>query len=124
MAQLKKENKTIDMLLENLKEPVESKEIRFKITEEDFRACGERIINSLEEYANKEENWIVADDNREGIRVSFDKNNGDGWLLLRLSVHDPIMPLNIESDSIGGVEIIKEKVMSFLKNTTGLDLGK
>ena len=60
----------------------------------------------------------------KGIRVSFDKEHGDGWLLLRLSVHDPIMPLNIESDSIGGVEIIKEKVMSFLKTTTGLDLGK
>ncbi|MGN1132099.1 MAG: phosphomannomutase/phosphoglucomutase, partial [Ruminococcus sp.] len=121
MAQLKKENKTIDMLLENLKEPVESKEIRFKITEEDFRACGERIIKSLEEYANKEENWIVADDNREGIRVSFDKEHGDGWLLLRLSVHDPIMPLNIESDSVGGVEKIYSQFSEFLKTTQGLE---
>lgn len=121
MAQLKKENKTIDMLLEKLKEPVESKEIRFKITEEDFRACGERIIQSLEEYANKKENWIVADDNREGIRVSFDKNNGDGWLLLRLSVHDPIMPLNIESDSVGGVDKIYSQFSEFLKTTQGLD---
>ncbi|MGN1138063.1 MAG: phosphomannomutase/phosphoglucomutase, partial [Ruminococcus sp.] len=63
------------------------------------------------------------DDNREGVRVSFDKDNGNGWFLLRLSVHDPIMPLNIESDSQGGVEIIKAKVMSFLNTTTGLDLG-
>ena len=55
--------------------------------------------------------------------MSFDENNGNGWFLLRLSVHDPIMPLNIESDSPGGVEIIKEKLMAFLKTTKGLDLN-
>ncbi|MCH5202282.1 MAG: phosphomannomutase/phosphoglucomutase [Oscillospiraceae bacterium] len=121
MAQLKKQGKTIDMLLEDLKEPVESKEIRFKITEEDFRACGERIIADLEAYAKNEPDWIVADDNREGIRVSFDKENGDGWLLLRLSVHDPIMPLNIESDSAGGVEKIYNEFYKFLETTKGLE---
>ena len=64
--------------------------------------------------------WVV--DNREGIRVSFDRDNGDGWFLLRLSVHDPIMPLNVESDSEGGVKIICDKLGKFLKTTTGLDL--
>ena len=66
--------------------------------------------------------WNVANDNREGIRVSFDKDNGDGWFLLRLSVHDPIMPLNIESDSVGGVDIIYNKLNEFLKTTSGLEL--
>lgn len=121
MAQLAKENKTIDMMLKDLKEPAESKEIRFKITEEDFRACGEKIIADLEKYAENEPNWIVADDNREGIRVSFDKENGDGWFLLRLSVHDPIMPLNIESDSVGGVEKIYNQFYQFLKTIKGLE---
>ena len=64
----------------------------------------------------------VADDNREGIRVSFDKENGDGWFLLRLSVHDPIMPLNVESDSEGGVEKILSQLNEFLKTTSGLEL--
>ena len=89
--------------------------------EEDFRSCGERIISQLEEYANKQPNWIVADDNREGIRVSFDKENGDGWFLLRLSVHDPIMPLNIESDSVSGVKKIYDNFYEFLKTTEGLE---
>ena len=124
MAQLNKEGKSIEVLTANLKEPVEETEIRFSITEKDFRPVGEKIIDDLMAYAEKTEGWNLADDNREGVRVSFDKDNGNGWFLLRLSVHDPIMPLNIESDSIGGVEIIKEKVMSFLKTTTGLDLGK
>lgn len=121
-AQLRKEGKELDELTAALKEPVESKEVRFKILESDFRACGEKIINDLTAYAMAQNDWNVANDNREGIRVSFDKDNGDGWFLLRLSVHDPIMPLNIESDSVGGVDIIYNKLNEFLKTTNGLEL--
>lgn len=122
MAQLRSQGKELDELTSQLKEPVESKEIRFKITEKDFRACGEKIISDLTAYAEKQDGWQVADDNREGIRVSFDKENGDGWFLLRLSVHDPIMPLNIESDSVGGVDLIYNKLYEFLKTTSGLEI--
>lgn len=122
MAQLSREGKSIESLTASLKEPVEETEIRFEITESDFRACGERIISDLTAYAQKTEGWILADDNREGVRVSFGENDGNGWFLLRLSVHDPIMPLNIESDSEGGVEIIKEKLFKFLRTTQGLKL--
>lgn len=121
-AQMRKEGKELDELTAALKEPVESKEVRFKILESDFRACGEKIINDLTAYAMVQNGWNVANDNREGIRVSFDKDNGDGWFLLRLSVHDPIMPLNIESDSVGGVDIIYNKLNEFLKTTSGLEL--
>ena len=121
-AQMRKEGKELDELTAALKEPVESKEVRFKILESDFRACGEKIIGDLTAYAMAHDGWNVANDNREGIRVSFDKDNGDGWFLLRLSVHDPIMPLNIESDSVGGVDIIYNKLNEFLKTTSGLEL--
>lgn len=122
MAQLRKQGKDLDELTSVLKEPVESKEIRFKISEKDFRACGEKIIADLTEYAEKQDGWQVADDNREGIRVSFGKENGNGWFLLRLSVHDPIMPLNIESDSTGGVDLIYNQLFEFLKTTSGLEI--
>ena len=122
MAQLKKQGRSIADLTAALKEPVESREIRFQITDEDFKATGNRIISELEEYARQQKGWILAQDSREGVRVSFDKDNGDGWFLLRLSVHDPIMPLNIESDSKGGTEIILNKLMAFLRTTKGLKL--
>ena len=103
-AQMRKEGKELDELTASLKEPLE------------------KIIADLTKYAEEQDGWCVADDNREGIRVSFDRDNGDGWFLLRLSVHDPIMPLNVESDSEGGVKIICDKLGEFLKTTTGLDL--
>ena len=122
MAQLKSEGKELEQLIATLKEPVESREIRFKIEESDFKACGNRILKNLEEYAQSQPGWNVADDSREGVRVSFAKDDGDGWFMLRLSVHDPIMPMNVESDSAGGVDILVEKAMEFLKTQTGLKL--
>lgn len=121
MAQLGKEGKKLESLIADLEDPAEAKEFRFKIIPEDFRAYGEKVISDLEAYAEGREGWLVADDNREGIRVSFDKDNGDGWFLLRLSVHDPIMPLNIESDYVGGVKKIAEHLMGFLEKYDGLD---
>lgn len=121
-AQLRTQGRDLSDLTADLKEPLESVEVRFKITEKDFRACGERIIADLTKYAEARPGWKLADDNREGVRVSFDKENGDGWFLLRLSVHDPIMPLNIESDSKGGTDVIYAKLTEFLKTTEGLDI--
>lgn len=122
MAQLRSQGKDISDLTATLKEPVESREIRFKITDSDFRATGNRIIKELEEYAKAQQGWLLADDSREGVRVSFGENDGDGWFLLRLSVHDPIMPLNVESNKSGGIDIILDKLMAFLRNCSGLEI--
>lgn len=121
-AQLRQIGESLESLLADLKEPVEATEIRIKITDKDFRTTGQRVIDALSDHAEKTDGWHVAPDNREGIRVSFDKDGGDGWFLLRLSVHDPILPLNIESDSAGGVEVIRNKVMDFLKTQDGIDV--
>ncbi len=119
-VQLRNEGKTLESLIEKLSEPVESKEIRIAITEKDFKTCGEKVIDDMFRFAKEHKDFIIADDNHEGIRVSFDKKNGDGWFLLRLSVHDPIMPLNIESNVKGGVDKIYSKIKPFLENCEGL----
>lgn len=122
LAVLRKQGKTLESLLEALPEPKEAVEIRLPITQEAFRECGEAVLAGLEQYA-QEKNWQIAPDNHEGLRISFGKGEGDGWFLLRLSVHDPIMPLNIESDSEGGVAVIREKLAEFLKTCGGLNLA-
>lgn len=119
MAQLRRQGKTLDSLIETLQEPKESVELRFNITEPEFKVHGQQVLNKLEAYAN-DKGWIVADDSCEGVRISFGKEDGDGWLLLRLSVHDPVMPLNIESDVIGGCRVIASHLAEFMKNIDGL----
>lgn len=114
MAALRRGGKTLEDLIRPLKEATEEKEMRFPIKEENFRQKGQEILRALETYA-KAQNWDIAPDNREGLRVSFPKEQGDGWFLLRLSVHDPIMPLNIESNHAGGAEEIYAHIDRFFK---------
>jgi phosphomannomutase len=111
-----KEGKTLDSLISSLMDPAEEAELRFKINVDDFRSYGNKVIAELQTYAENQSDMRIADDNREGIRIYFDADDEKGWLLLRLSVHDPIMPLNIESDVSGGVKKIAEKFYAFIKS--------
>lgn len=114
-ARLRKEGKTLESLLLPLKMPFAEKEVRYIIEEDDFRTYGEKVIKDFEEYCVQFPLIIPADDNREGFRVNFNKWCGDGWLLVRLSVHDPVIPVNMESDSEGGIEKIEMFWNGFIK---------
>lgn len=122
-AQMGKSGKKLETLIKDLKDPVEACELRPKILCDDFRAYGNSVISSLEKYAATAEGWKTADDNREGIRVFLDEKHGDGWFLLRLSVHDPLMPFNAESDSAGGVNKIVKEAYEFFKTCDKLDIS-
>ena len=58
----------------------------------------------------------------EGVRLSFDETHGNGWCLLRKSLHDPLMPLNVESNDKGGCKEILSRLMPILKAFVNLDL--
>ena len=121
---LKREGSTLGSLIADLKEPVESAELRLNIVAEDFRETGKVAIQRVLDYANAAENWHIAPDNREGVRISFDLDGGmdNGWFLLRLSVHDPVLPLNVESDVAGGVLQMLKSLYAVLKDCEGIDL--
>lgn len=112
-------HKDIDKMLVSLKMPVEEREYRFKILESDFKSYGEMVISELEKYAASHVDWKIADDNHEGIRVSA----FGGWFLLRLSVHDPVMPINFESSVKGGIDKMVFALKDFFKNFSGLDIS-
>ncbi len=121
MSKLRRDGKHIDELISGLEEPSESKEYRMNLLCEDFRDYGTEIIEKLTEYAKTVTGWTVEPENYEGVRVSCDQQRGDGWFLLRLSLHDPLMPLNIESNSQGGVEKIVSQLKPWLKQFDKLD---
>lgn len=108
----------INAIIENLELPAEETEIRFDINTEDFKAYGEAVINEVEKFVASKEEYKIADDNREGIRVST-KN---GWFLLRLSVHDPVMPMNFESNVKGGIKADAQKLIEFFSRFDKLDI--
>lgn len=123
MAKMKiYENREIESLIGNLAEPEEAYEIRMDILVEDFSGYGQAILKDLKAYSEKSEGWKIAPDNHEGIRVSFDRDKGDGWFLLRMSLHEPLMPLNIESNTLGGARKIASNLLPFLRKNDGLDI--
>lgn len=123
MAKLKAENKKLRDLIADLKLPKETDEIRMGFKADvDFKEYGKKVLADLEEYAVKN-GWTVAPSNYEGIRISFGKGEGEGWFLLRMSLHDPIMPLNIESDVEGGNLVIAKKLYAFLAGYEGLNVS-
>lgn len=119
LAALRKDGKDLDDLIGSLACPVEADELRFNITCPDFKDYGTKVIAALEEFVKADSCFKIADDNREGIRVSVP----DGWFLLRLSVHDPIMPINVESNHEGGVRDILQKLYPFFKAQISLDIS-
>lgn len=116
MAKLSKENKSIADLIANLKEAPDSKEYRLTILTTDFKEYGTQVIEALASKADSEPHWTIDKENREGIRIQYNKDGISGWFLLRLSLHDPVLPLNIEADKAGGVEKIANDLRAFLKN--------
>ncbi len=115
VAKLSLEGKTIEELIENLEEAQEEKEVRIGINKEDFRPYAEDILKDLDSHVKSIDGWSVAPNNFEGIRVNCDESNGDGWFLLRISLHEPLLALNIESNKIGGAEQIYSKLKLFLE---------
>ncbi|MBE6930913.1 MAG: phosphomannomutase/phosphoglucomutase [Ruminococcaceae bacterium] len=121
LARGRKMGYTLESLIADLEEPAEGKEFRMNILEEDFKTYGQSVIDALEAYAAAQDGWSLADSNYEGVRVNLDAAHGDGWFLLRLSLHDPLLPLNIESNSVGGVKVIAAALAAFLKDWDKLD---
>ena len=124
LAKGRKNGYTLESLIESLAEPSESVEFRMNILLDDFKSYGLKVIDDLMEYAKTQKGWSIAPSNYEGIRVNLDKEHGNGWFLLRMSLHDPLLPLNVESDDEGGAKIIANQLATFIKNYDKLDANK
>jgi len=121
----KREGETLSMLIDELQEPVESAEIRMNILSDDLRQAAQDVIEVILSHTLDNPAWRLAADNREGVRIIFDLDGGvdNAWFMLRMSVHDPVMPLNAESDVPGGVEKMLRELYALLSESElGLDL--
>ena len=123
MAKLHKQGKSIEDLIKNLKISPESLELRFNILNRNFKDYGYKILDDLKKYIEKINGWNEAPNNYEGVRVNCNKLNGDGWFLLRISLHEPVLCLNIESDSKDGIKVIMDNLKNFLINYNELNIS-
>ncbi len=115
LAQAAKEGKKLDSLIEKLPPLVEEGEYRFKISGDDFKDYGNGVLAEFKKRA--EAAGYTMPQSYEGVRLSFKGEDVQGWILLRMSLHDPVMPLNIEGGRKGDlaklVEIAKKLTDGF-----------
>ena len=123
-AKLKKQGRAIDDIIKNLKTPLEEKEIRFTINLSDFKEYGLNVIYDFKTLCEGTDGITVAPVNYEGVRVNFNSTLGDGWQLLRMSVHEPLLVLNCESNKQGGVNQMLEFFQNFIGKYKDIDNSK
>ena len=117
-AVAKREGKEVGALIEKLAPMVEDCERRIPIKGENFAEIGKTALAEFETRA-AEKGYFIVPNSYEGIRLKF----SDGWALIRMSLHDPLLPLNIEANEKGGCAVIMERVAELLGNIEGLDLS-
>ena len=117
-AKARKEGKVLADLIKDLKHPAEEREYRLKIKGvEDFRGYGKAVLAEFEKRA-RDKGIKMAAPSYEGIRLVFP---GEGWVLLRMSLHDPNMPMNMESTHAGGCDKLTATVREMVAGFEHLD---
>ena len=123
MAKMDRKGQSLSDLITALPRPVEEQEYRLKITAGNFREYGAQVLSGIGERAKKEAGWSPENPNYEGIRINCTQPDELGWFLLRMSLHDPVMPLNIESSRSGGVRKIVHHLRKLLVEFKELDIS-
>lgn len=123
LAKAQLQGKQLTDLIKDLQEPAESEEFRLKINTDDFKTYGNEVIDRLKEFARTQVDWEIVPNNYEGVRISCTSPTENGWFLLRLSLHDPVIPLNIESNVSQGVRAIATRLLDFFQGFEDLDLS-
>ena len=119
-AQLRQRGLDLKSLISDLEIPKEEREVRIKLGMPDWSEFGNMLIKKLTDFCANKEAVRLASDNYEGVRANLDY--AGGWFLVRMSVHDPVMVINMESDRFGGVALIAKFLYAFLSSFSGADV--
>ena len=113
-------------LLSGFSREAADREVRFSISEKDFAAYGEKVLDAFRKQAMKKAYTLPH--SYEGVRISFAQGSlahdfGGGWLLLRASLHDPVMVLNMEGRTASDLETLTNTVRELLREFAELDIS-
>ncbi|MDR0425663.1 MAG: phosphomannomutase/phosphoglucomutase [Clostridiales bacterium] len=118
VARLKAQGSDILSLIRELKEPAEAAEIRLTITAEDWKSLGAAAVAGLTK--RKIKGIRLAADSREGVRLLIPALAG--FIMLRQSVHDPVLVINAQCAKAGGVKRAAALLSRYLRAFSGIDL--
>lgn len=112
-AIMQKEGKYVTDLIQELDEPAEAEEIRFVLETEDYQALGKQVIDDLNQFGREKTEFEMVPENKEGVRFNVSGNYGEGWFLLRMSLHEPKLVLQMENDIKDSIPTLKATLEPF-----------
>lgn len=119
-AEMQLQGGSVFDLIEGLQEPVETEEIRFIIDLADYSEYGHSIIKDLGIFGHENPEFELVPENKEGVRFNVSGKYGKGWFLLRMSLHEPKLVLQMENDQEGSIPVLKETLLPFFENYENL----
>lgn len=117
-AQQKKANSNIKALISDYPDPKDSRNYRLKITSSNHVKAGMEIQKSCEDAINNTGGYKIITPTYEGTRIEFEK----GWMLIRMSLHEPLLVINAESYDECGCDKLIELIKPCLKKG-GVDIS-
>lgn len=121
-VKLKSQKISFTDLLKDFKEAKEYLEIRLTIHDTKAITLSRKVITQLKSYAPEIKACYVEPKNLEGVRLTFKARWQEGWCILRKSIHDPLLVLNIESYVNNGAISILNSLIPFLEKFEFLDV--
>ena len=114
---MKKEGKNLTDLIADLKDPKFETGYRLNLLNKDFKPDGEMILEELKKEVEKTDGFSLETPNFEGVRVNVE----NGWFLLRLSLHEPLMPLDIQGNTEDAINNMIAFIKEFLSKFDCID---
>lgn len=118
---LAQKGQTLTTLIASLKQPAETAELRLPIQATDVVAYGQGVIRDLAAEISTINGLTIDPENEEGLRVTATQPFGVGWLLLRLSLHEPLLVLRVENDEVGQNKHLLATLAPFFSTYAALD---
>ncbi len=117
LPQLKRDQLTLEEIIQELRQPAEVQEIRLRLSGDDPKQQGKEIIEQLPDLLKGLPGLSLQPENEEGIRYDLTEPYGSGWFLLRSSLHEPLLVLQIENDVKGKnhevLKVLAQKLNAF-----------
>lgn len=124
LPKLQQENRNLTDLMQELAQPAEALELRFAISGEAHKQTGEQMIATVTEELAQQPGFTVDPENQEGVRFFVNEPYGQGWLLLRLSLHEPLLVLQVENDQTNQIQRILPLLGAILASDPMIDVTK
>jgi len=104
-------------MLQGYTEGVEEREYRMGLPKSRFKEEGAKVVAAFKALVESMPAWQMEADNHEGWYATIDEGEGrQGFVIMRQSLHDPLLVLNMESYVEGGCDANTETIINWLED--------